>query len=270
MPEAARSVSIAEVSSLRIQERFVSIQGEGSLVGVPSSFVRVAGCNLRCAWCDSPKTSWAPEGEPTDVDALVRWCSSGPRHVVLTGGEPLLFGPAAELSLALRAAGHHLTIETAGSVRREGFEADLMSISPKLSHSTPWDRAAAIGKPSLAQAHERARIDLEVLRGLVRDYDWQLKFVVRTEPAALEADLAEIDTLVEQLGVGDDDRHRVLLMPEGTEGSALIAGYQTIDASARARGFRLGYVFTYIYTDTRPGPELSPGVGPGVVRRELR
>ena len=52
----------AQLEQLRIQERFVSLQGEGLLVGVPSSFVRVSGCNLRCHFCDSPLTSWTPSG----------------------------------------------------------------------------------------------------------------------------------------------------------------------------------------------------------------
>src|SRR5687768_9998796 len=76
---------------LPIAERFVSLQGEGGLVGVPSSFVRVFGCNLRCTWCDSPATSWAPAGTQVPLDELVAFCARGPRHVVLTGGEPLLF-----------------------------------------------------------------------------------------------------------------------------------------------------------------------------------
>jgi len=123
---------------LRIQERFVSVQGEGALVGVPSSFVRVSGCNLRCVWCDTPRTSWAPEGEPAPIPELLDWCAQGPRHVVVTGGEPLLFDATADLCRGLRARGHHVTIETAGTVLGEGIEADLLSISPKLAHSTPW------------------------------------------------------------------------------------------------------------------------------------
>lgn len=72
-------------------------------------FVRVSGCNLRCTWCDSPATSWAPTGTPLGLDALVDFCARGPRHVVLTGGEPLLFprGRAAEPAPARRRASCH-------------------------------------------------------------------------------------------------------------------------------------------------------------------
>jgi 7-carboxy-7-deazaguanine synthase len=240
-PSSAGSVSIPRVSRLRIQERFVSVQGEGALVGVPSSFVRVSGCNLRCTWCDTPRTSWAPEGEQLALDEILEWCAAGPRHVVLTGGEPLLFAATAELGSRLRAAGHHLTIETAGSVWREGVEADLMSISPKLAHSTPWERAAELGKPELATMHERARLDLEVLRRLITGYEWQLKFVVRTaSPELLAADLDEIEALLAELELDARARERVLLMPEGTDEASLKTGYLAALASCRARGFRLG------------------------------
>ncbi len=230
------------MSALRIQERFVSLQGEGIRVGTPSSFIRVSGCNLRCEWCDTPRTSWAPEGEQVTIDELVEWCATGPRDVVLTGGEPLLFGPCVELSQRLRAAGHFLTIETAGTVIREGIEADLMSISPKLAHSTPWQRAAAEGRPALAQRHEDARIDRAVLRRLVGTFDSQLKLVIRSaDPSHLEADLAEVDALLAELDVlASLPCERVLLMPEGIDVATLERGYRVLVEPCRRRGFRLG------------------------------
>jgi 7-carboxy-7-deazaguanine synthase len=226
---------------LRIQERFVSVQGEGVLVGVPSSFVRVSGCNLRCVWCDTPRTSWAPEGSPTPVAELLDWCARGPRHVVVTGGEPLLFGATADLCRGLRARGHHVTIETAGTVLGEGVEADLLSISPKLAHSTPWQRAAAEGKPSLADRHEQARLDPALLRRMLAEFCWQLKFVVRTGDAeVLAADVEEILALLTELEVPLERRAQVLLMPEGVDADALRAGYRRLVAVTGATGMRLG------------------------------
>src|SRR5205085_11196205 len=74
--------------ALRIAELFHSIQGEGSLVGVPSVFVRTSGCNLRCGWCDTPYTSWRPEGAELSVEEIVAQVQAlGARHVVVTGGE---------------------------------------------------------------------------------------------------------------------------------------------------------------------------------------
>src|SRR5438132_10244861 len=94
---------------LKIAELFYSLQGEGSLVGVPSVFVRTSGCNLRCAWCDTPYTSWKPEGEECPLDAILSPVASYPaRHVVVTGGEPMIAPGIVELTERLRARGLHI------------------------------------------------------------------------------------------------------------------------------------------------------------------
>src|SRR5438067_4669435 len=85
---------------LKIAEIFYSVQGEGSLVGVPSIFVRTSGCNLRCSWCDTPYTSWNPEGADLSIpEILDRTAQFGAaRHGVLTGGEPMMAPGIIELS----------------------------------------------------------------------------------------------------------------------------------------------------------------------------
>ena len=125
------------VLNVRIAEIFESVQGEGEFAGTPSVFVRTTGCNLRCWFCDTPYTSIRPEGFIRDWREVVRdVLRYDSRHVVLTGGEPLLQADLVPLAKALRSEGRIVTIETAGTVFRD-VEADLMSISPKLASSTP-------------------------------------------------------------------------------------------------------------------------------------
>ncbi|MCH9687096.1 MAG: 7-carboxy-7-deazaguanine synthase QueE [Deltaproteobacteria bacterium] len=218
---------------MRINEVFVSVQGEGVLAGTPCTFVRVAGCNLRCAWCDSPATSWKPDGERMGLDALVEACAAGPRHVVLTGGEPLLFAPMVELGRRLRAAGHHVTYETAGTVAPPGVECDLMSLSPKLPHATPDD-------PVWGPRHESRRWQPDVLRALMH-WPWQLKVVVRAhDPARLAEDVEHVRGMVEALGVAEHDLARVLLMPECVDPQRLSADYAALVPVCLEQGYALG------------------------------
>src|SRR4030088_198259 len=79
------------VSRVNISEIFYSIQGEGMLTGVPSVFVRTSGCNLRCVWCDTPYTSWSPEGSDMTVEEILGAVTQHPaNHAVVTGGEPMI------------------------------------------------------------------------------------------------------------------------------------------------------------------------------------
>lgn len=189
---------------MKISEVFSSIQGEGLLAGVPSLFIRTSGCNLRCHWCDTPYTSWEPEGDDWPVERIVDWVKQHPayRHVVLTGGEPIIQPELPYLARQLDDLGLHITVETAGTVAAE-LPCHLMSISPKLSNSTPLEQDGG----RWAARHERLRLNEGVLRQLTNSYVYQLKFVVtRIE------DLDEIRPIVELCGAPAE---RVLLMPEG-------------------------------------------------------
>lgn len=190
---------------MRISEIFYSVQGEGSLLGVPSVFVRTSGCNLRCTWCDTPYASWQPEGPECSVEAIVRAVGRYPaKHAVVTGGEPMIAPAIVELTHALRRTGLHITIETAGTVFQP-VACDLMSISPKLRNSTPYEREGG----RWAGQHDRLRYQPEVLRKLMGGYQHQLKFVVSSPD-----DLPEIKEMCEELEVNSEV---VILMPEGVE-----------------------------------------------------
>ncbi len=215
---------------LKIAETFVSVQGEGRLAGASSWFVRLSGCNLRCRWCDTKYASWNPQGEPRTVESLLEEAgASGVGHAVVTGGEPMIFEGASELTRGLAERGMHVTIETAGTVFRD-VHADLMSVSPKLANSTPSEEEAG----EWSARHESRRIDVDALQRLIDAHaSRQFKFVV-----AEEGDLGEIESLLSRLrGWGNDD---VILMPEGVTVGALDARSGWVSRACVARGWRYG------------------------------
>ncbi len=193
------------------------------LAGVPSFFIRTTGCNLRCLWCDTPYTSWSPEGTRIGVPELLRLVrASGRRHVVVTGGEPLLQREIGTLTWALREAGLHVTVETAGTLA-PAFVCDLLSLSPKTTNSDPGGRWRG--------RHIALRTDLAPLATLLaRHADHQLKFVVREA-----SDIAEILDLVDRLGAARD---RVLLMPEGRNAGEVAGRAELVGRLCLEHGLR--------------------------------
>jgi 7-carboxy-7-deazaguanine synthase len=212
---------------MKINEIFYSLQGEGFLAGVPSVFVRIAGCPLRCRWCDT-KYAWSKEaGRQYSTDEIVRTVQQWPcRFVVITGGEPMVNPDLPQLAGELKAAGRHITIETAGIAYIPDMPCDLMSISPKLSNSIPEDA-------KLAAIHKDSRLDLAVLEELIDNYDYQLKFVVDSE-----ADLPEIEETIEKLT--NIDSEKVMLMPQAATRQGLLAKSPMVAELCK----RTGYAFS--------------------------
>ncbi len=203
---------------MRIAEIFRSIQGEGRLTGTESIFVRTSGCNLRCSFCDTPYASWDPEGEElsvrqigAEVRRLAQLESSPVEHVVLTGGEPMMFADLVPLCAMLREGPYRITIETSATLYLP-VECDLMSISPKLSNSTPSPQRDA----GNSTRHESNRRAPDVVRRLLREYAYQVKFVIDRpkDCRGVEAYLAEFPEI---------DRSRTMLMPQGTDAEDLAA-----------------------------------------------
>jgi 7-carboxy-7-deazaguanine synthase len=212
---------------MNIADIFYSIQGEGRLAGVPSAFVRTSGCNLRCEWCDSPYTSWRPEGERLPVARLLGRLAAFPtRHVVVTGGEPMLVPEIVDLSAALHQRGYHITIETAATVFRPAAY-DLASLSPKLSNSTPWRREGG----RWAARHDRLRLRPDVIRAFMDRGDYQLKFVIDRP-----TDVDEVVALLAELPTADRDK--VLLMPQGVTPEELARRGPWLADVCKEHGFR--------------------------------
>lgn len=216
---------------MRFSELFYSIQGEGGLAGTPSVFVRTSGCNLRCWFCDTPYTSWEPERTRVGWRELLdQVLAIDCRHVVITGGEPLLQPEVMPLAQELRSAGRHVTVETAGTVFRP-VAAALISLSPKLANSTPSE-VHRPGGGRYAARHDQIRDNPDAIRRLTDGYEYQIKFVVdRPE------DLAGIDeylTRYDRL-----DRGRVYLMPQARSAAELAEKTPWLERAAEPRGVRV-------------------------------
>lgn len=205
---------------MNIVEIFYSLQGEGRLTGVPSVFIRVAGCPVRCAWCDT-KYAWETSaGEDLSVEEILRkmgnllpkqsFAFSSTQNlelrtqnsfVVVTGGEPMTNPHLPLLLTSLARADHHITVETSGIAFIPDLPVDLMSISPKLSG-----------------AHGRmdAKTATRHLKQLITRYDYQLKFVIDTA-----ADIDEVKAVVDS--IKEIDARKVMLMPQGKTREELLA-----------------------------------------------
>ena len=207
-----------------INETFYSLQGEGFLAGVPSVFVRLAGCPLRCRWCDT-KYAWDEKaGKNYSIDKIIQTVQQWPcKFVVITGGEPMINSDLPKLVNQLKAADKHITIETAGIAYIPDMPCDLISISPKLSNSAPTD-------PELASIHEDSRLDIAVLGKLIDSYQFQLKFVVDSQ-----ADLPEIQQTLEKLG--NVDTEKVMLMPQAKTRDELLLKSPMVAEMCKHTGF---------------------------------
>lgn len=218
---------------MKISEIFHSIQGEGRLVGTPSVFIRTSVCNLRCSWCDTPYTSWNPEFTELSLSSILEQTQQlasrngdSTTHVVITGGEPFLHETELlELCDRLAAQGFHITVETNATVFAS-VNAHLISMSPKLSNSTPPGAAA--------KSHESQRLNADVIRAFLAKYvpperDVQVKFVIDSE-----SDLVEVVELEKRIRI---PKEKILLMPQAREPEELLSKSRLLAELCRKTGY---------------------------------
>jgi len=215
---------------MRVSEIFYSVQGEGFLAGTPSVFVRLAGCPLRCKWCDTKYTWDETTGAEYSIEKILQAVQQWPcPFVVITGGEPMVNpdmtvkSDLPKLTKTLKSRGKHITIETAGIVFLPDLACDLMSISPKLSNSTPKD-------PEFTQIHEDLRLNLTALCNLIGRYDYQLKFVVDSQE-----DLQQIEQTLKE--IGNVDTKKVMLMPQARTRDQFLAKAPMVADLCKQTGF---------------------------------
>ncbi len=152
---------------LKLTEIFHSLQGEADTVGIPTVFVRLTGCPLRCQYCD---TAYAFEGGTWwEIDAiLARVGALGARYVCVTGGEPLAQRPCLELLTALADAGHRVSLETSGAAPIEAVDARVIRVVDVKTPGSGEERRNRYEQLALLRAEEQIKF---VICDRA-DYDW--------------------------------------------------------------------------------------------------
>ena len=158
---------------MRVSEIFYSIQGESTYAGLPFVFVRLAGCNLNCNYCD---TRYArEEGEEMTVDGVVERIRAFPsRWVEITGGEPLLQEETRLLMDRLLEEGYRVLLETNGSVDLRGVDRRVVKI---VDVKTPGSGSGgSFLLDNLSCLHRKDELKFVVSDR--RDYEWSRRFIV--------------------------------------------------------------------------------------------
>ncbi len=173
---------------LRVSEIFASIQGETSLAGFPFAFVRLAGCNLRCRYCD---TTYAYEGGETlsVEDVVARVGAFGIPRVTVTGGEPLLQEEAPALIAALLDRGHAVFVETNGTVslsRMDPRARTVMDVKCPGSGEggrTKWENFERLSPEDEVKFVVASEEDYRFARDVIRKYRGERAFTALLSPA---------------------------------------------------------------------------------------
>lgn len=196
-----------------ICEIFYSLQGEGTYIGTPSIFIRTSSCNMRCKWCDTPYSSWWNEGNKKTIneiyDHIIKEIGYV-KHVVISGGEPMIQKDLPDLVDLLKSKNHFVTIETNGTIFNPNVKPDLFSISPKTTNSIP-DKNYHPTDITDWEKHQKIHIsnmNLNELEQFVKcSCQLQFKFVIQNDE-----DVEEVEEIVQKYHIPNDD---IFLMPEG-------------------------------------------------------
>lgn len=192
------------MNKIKISEIFMTIQGEGLLQGTPSIFIRLYGCNLSCKWCDTIYEKEYKEYQSLTIDEILKRISIyNTKYIVITGGEPLSNENIELLIDKLKERSYHITVETNATILRN-IKCDFVSMSPKLSNSNPYSEEDA-----KYIDYEQKRINYEAINYYIKNYKYQIKFVVSGKE-----DINEIREILHKIKKYDD--LRVLVMPQSS------------------------------------------------------
>jgi 7-carboxy-7-deazaguanine synthase len=219
-----------------VNEIFYSLQGEGSLAGLPSIFIRFAGCPLKCRYCDTVYAADYNDGEKMTVEQIInRVKEYSASYIVVTGGEPFVNKDMTErqelreLLTALKDLGKHITIETAGMVFLPDLVCDLMSISPKLPN-----------------AGSDSNLDLDSLQQLIIEYNCQFKFVVQNNN-----DLKDVEKITSSLaGLVPE---MTFLMPQAATRDQYMETAPIVAEMCKQTGITFSPRLHILFWDNQPG-----------------
>lgn len=219
--------------SMIVNEIFYSLQGEGSLAGVPSVFIRLADCPLRCRWCDTAYARDPQAGTQMTPQTILPQIADYPtRRLVITGGEPTVQDGLGAFMRVFADAGYHITLETSAYRFVPDLPIQLASISPKLSNT---------GDVPVSK-----RLSLAAIGQYVQTYPYQIKFVVDAPH-----DLNEIAECLEQLEQVDPER--VFLMPQAAGREEYLAKSQWLSEYCLQTGFSFSPRLHVMLYDGRRG-----------------
>ena len=176
------------MSRLKITEIFYSLQGEADTAGIPTTFVRLTGCPLRCQYCD---TAYAfTGGEWWELDAvLARVRELGAKYVCMTGGEPLAQKSCLPLLTALCDAGHRVSIETSGAMALGDIDprvvrvVDVKTPGSAEEHRNRYDELAQLSGSDLVKFVICSRADYEWSRAKLRELQLDSRCTVLFSPS---------------------------------------------------------------------------------------
>jgi 7-carboxy-7-deazaguanine synthase len=181
-------VTIPINERLRVIEVYTSVQGESTWAGLPCTFVRLAGCNLRCTWCDSEFTFTGGEHRSID-DVLAQVAAAGVPLVEVTGGEPLVHHQAIPLMQRLLDAGHTVLLETSGSLSIADVPDPvhvILDLKPPDSGevaSNLWDNVRLLRSHHEVKLVLASRRDYEWARDVIAEHDLGSRCTVILSPA---------------------------------------------------------------------------------------
>ncbi len=166
--------------TLNLTEMFTSVQGETSSAGLPTVFIRLAACNLRCTWCDTPYSFG--RGEPKPLETIIQYVEDqSVKHVCVTGGEPLLQANVHPLMAALCDKGFTVSLETGGSLPIAGVDPrvsvilDIKCPASGMSGKNDWSNIESLKPKDEVKFVIADENDYEYSKDIIKKYDLSSK-----------------------------------------------------------------------------------------------